>query len=377
MKLLHLILLCLLGTIVQGQTIWAEDFTYTDGTTTGADNNLPAGPDWTATCPTCLTNDWLEVRSNQMQGRDTNGEAIWTSESIDISTCTNGITYRVDLSETGTMEGCTCGCTCVDWIRVEHRIDGGAWFQNSHPNGGPCTQNCAGSEYVTLGDFTAFTFESACLLGTTLELRIAVQCWAGTEFLNFDNIEVLCSPACNLLSNDLVDFTGKKDLNQVVLDWTTVTTTEVISYTVEHSIDGLSFNAREVFQANQTTEDFMTYQWVDEMPQNGINYYRLKMLFPNNQAAYSQIIAIEYANPTTEITLFPNPAQKSIHLRLNQPAQVSEIEVLNALGQPILRRKYHQEQKRSWDTTNWSSGVYSFGLKVNQVWVRKKIIIQH
>ena len=55
MNYIFVVLFCGLSAIVNSQiTIWSENFTYANGTVTGANNNTdnPAA-DWTTACPTC------------------------------------------------------------------------------------------------------------------------------------------------------------------------------------------------------------------------------------------------------------------------------------------------------------------------------------
>jgi hypothetical protein len=179
----------------QAQVIWSEDFTYADGTTTGANNNTanPAA-DWTVTCATCLTNDWFEIRNNMMEARDTNGPAILTTEVIDISGYPNGVEFLVDIEESGTMETCNgvaCGCICLDWVKVEYSVNGGAFIELTHPNGGSCPgATCSNGDYVAMGDFAAFTITQCPIIGNTLQIRLSCQNWAGSEYHRFDNLIV-------------------------------------------------------------------------------------------------------------------------------------------------------------------------------------------
>ena len=185
---------CLLAHSLLSQAIWTESFTYADGTTTGGNLNTdnPAA-DWTSTCAVCTTaTDWFKVVSGKMDGRDTNGPAILTTEIIDISAYPGGVQFSVDLSGTGPLESCNagCGCNCIDWIRIEYSINGGSFADASAASGGACGNSCAGNTYVTIGTFTAFTFTQCPITGNTLQLRISVQNWATDEHLSLDNISV-------------------------------------------------------------------------------------------------------------------------------------------------------------------------------------------
>ena len=181
--------------VLQGQTIWSEDFTYANGTVTGANNNTanPAA-DWTSSCATCLTSDWFEVQNNMMEGRDTNGPAELTTEVIDISSYPNGVEFSVDLSQSGSMEGCSgvsCGFNCLDWIKIEYSVDGGAFVEATHANGGSCPgATSAPGNFVTMGDFVAFTFTQCPILGNSLQIRLSCQNWAASEYHRFDNLVV-------------------------------------------------------------------------------------------------------------------------------------------------------------------------------------------
>lgn len=192
--------------VLQAQTIWAEPFNYPDGTTAGANNNTanPA-PDWIASpCPTCVSGDWFEVRSNKMEGHDTNGPAAMTTEMIDISAWASGVEISVDLSKQGALEGCPSGsgsgCNSTDYIRIEYDLDG-AGFQNwTSPQGGACNAACTGAAYVTLGEFNDFTFTVCPVVGDSIRLRISVQNWANDEYLRIDDIRIAvqtCSPFLN------------------------------------------------------------------------------------------------------------------------------------------------------------------------------------
>ena len=190
-----LVLAAQFGMAAKAQVIWQENFSYPNGTTTGANNNT-ANPavDWTSQCPSCSSGDWFEVRSNQMEALDVNGPATLETEWIDIAGFAQGVEVLVDLEEDGDMEGCpggvSSGCNSVDWIRIEYSLDGAPYADWTSPNGGACSGACAGATYVAIGNFAPFTFRECPLVGDSLRLRISVQCWATTEFLWIDNIIV-------------------------------------------------------------------------------------------------------------------------------------------------------------------------------------------
>ena len=149
-------------------TIWSEDFPYSDGTTQGS--GTP--PRWTVDVSNCNfgSGDHFDVRTNRIEGRDTDGEAIWYSESIDISAYSD-VKISIELSESGGMEG-------NDYLRVYYSLDGGpeTFFETNGDNS---------------DDFTSLIASQTGLNGSTVAIVIRVNNNANGERHRFDNILVL------------------------------------------------------------------------------------------------------------------------------------------------------------------------------------------
>ncbi len=169
------------------QVIFQETFDEANGSTTGIDSGVP----WTTACPTCLAGDYLEVQGGVLEANDTNGEAEWTTDTpIDISNC-DYIEISFDVTSVGTMEACGTGCNSADWVSFQYDIDGSGWTDPG--NSYFCSGGCAGLNVIA-DDETAVTYSTGCMTvtGNDLLLRIAMQCWAGSEYWQIDNITVTC-----------------------------------------------------------------------------------------------------------------------------------------------------------------------------------------
>ena len=189
-KRVPLLLLLFLSFSSMGQVIFSEPFDEADGSTTGTENS-GAGTTWTASCPTCVSNDWFEVQGGLLEGRDTGGPASLTSGIINTSSC-DQVDISFDISQTGDMEDCNTGCNSADWVQLEYRIDGGAWQVPG--NSTFCSGPCANVDVIQSGDVVGVNnYSTGCVTsGNTLEIRITVQCWASSEYWEIDNIEVNC-----------------------------------------------------------------------------------------------------------------------------------------------------------------------------------------
>lgn len=90
-------------------------------------------------------------------------------------------------------------------------------------------------------------------------------------------------PALNIISFDAT-ITG----NKVLLSWTVGKNEEADQFEVERSIDGKNFKmAALVFGTDKADTD--TYQFF-ERTKNSKNSYRLKIIYKNGTAGYSQVI---------------------------------------------------------------------------------------
>jgi len=177
-KLLYLSLLSLcLARVVDAEVIWSEDFNagFLDGKgAIGPGNQVDVSgiTAWTVSVVNAGmldSFDWFRVVSQQMDARDTGGESIWLTQTIDISAYTNvGIT--IDASEPGTME-------ISDYIRFYYRLNGGAetlFSQNGNLS----------------DDFTSAQAAQSGLYGSNLHVIVKVNNSADDERHRFDTVLV-------------------------------------------------------------------------------------------------------------------------------------------------------------------------------------------
>ena len=153
-------------------TIWLEDFTgLANGTT--SDNGLTA---WTAT--TTGTGTYSVQNGEFKTSFSGQTEGVWTSQAIDISNKTN-VTFSVDLrSETASSGD---AFETADYVRVYYVLNGGTPVL--------AYEDLAGIGTSTTGT-SSFTFNSATLNGSTLQIIIKTNDSDPTERYFFDNIKV-------------------------------------------------------------------------------------------------------------------------------------------------------------------------------------------
>lgn len=152
-------------------TLWNEPFNGYNNSTTGNDNNLPAGADWTIQCPGCMS--WQEFRatSGRFRVRDNDVYGIWTSELISLSGYENvSVSVYVDASD--------LSLDPSDCIRIYYRLNGGAKTQ--FPLRGISCD----------GNYGAFTSSVSGLNGNDLRIIIEAITDQSSEDISFDNVVV-------------------------------------------------------------------------------------------------------------------------------------------------------------------------------------------
>jgi len=154
------------GNNIFSQTIWIEDFNdLADGTVTDV------GPTaWNRDVSDCTIDagDFFEVQSQQFHAQDIDGEGIWSSEVIDISSYSK-VSVDIDISETGNHLG-------WNTIDLYYKIDGGSEILFHSES----------------GNYPATTATALNLSGSTIQIVIRIshyQAQAG-RYYNFDNVTI-------------------------------------------------------------------------------------------------------------------------------------------------------------------------------------------
>jgi len=121
-------------------------------------------------------------------------------------------------------------------------------------------------------------------------------------------------------------FTGTQYNNKNMLNWKANCTAATVSFEIERSGDGIHFAPVATVNADQLrcSQPFAT---TDEQPLSGINYYRIKVIDPNDKYYFSNTISLVLKSKGFEIlNISPNPVvNDNAVLRINtgQKVQVS------------------------------------------------------
>lgn len=380
------VIACLLFLIVEtkAQVIFSEPFNEATGSTTGNDNT--GGVAWNATCGSCIpTADYLEVKAGVLECDDTNGPAIWTTNNINTSSCTNGYIISVDISTAGAtnaFEECTagCGCNCVDWISLEYNANGAGFIPLSSAQGGICTQGCSGGTYIVLGALTsgsAFTFSTCLPAANTLQLRISMQTWAQGEIFRIDNVTVSCNAGACILPIELISFDAKNNNSEVELNWITATEKNNNFFSIERSEDAVGFEEILSVKGAGNSNQYKSYTAFDKEPlKSTVSYYRLKQTDFDGKFSYSHIVALNSTNQKEyDFKITPNPSETGVFALTGNIGsdEVTEIEVFDITGRRVSEIQT-AESVTVLDLSSFGKGLYFVKIKSNDRIFNYKII---
>lgn len=135
---------------------------------------------------------------------------------------------------------------------------------------------------------------------------------------------------------ELVDFqVSVKDNDKVIITWLTASEKNSDYFAIERSDDAKDWNIIGSIEAAGETTATNTYDFIDESPANGVNYYRLKQVDFDGEVFFSMIKNVNLrVLPNTIFSVYPNPATTQIRVNgvFDSPQNVR---VYSAIGQDV------------------------------------------
>lgn len=102
--------------------------------------------------------------------------------------------------------------------------------------------------------------------------------------------------------------------NSAVLNWATTTEVNNDYFEVQKSVDGVTFLViGKVFSKGNSSVQ-VDYDFTDNLPLNGLNYYRLKQIDKDGKSTISNVVKIDFPLKNTAFNVFPNPALNIVTL---------------------------------------------------------------
>lgn len=155
---------------------------------------------------------------------------------------------------------------------------------------------------------------------------------AGLEILPLSG----CGQDGTVFPVEWLGFEAVRDGNRIALNWQTANEVNNQFFTIERATDGLHFSTLSQVATKGNGNQVQSYQFHDESPVHGMNYYRIKQTDVDGNFSYSQTVEVAFLN--TSVTVFPNPLRSHQELVVAFDLQNRDqirLELTNALGQTL------------------------------------------
>ncbi len=123
-----------------------------------------------------------------------------------------------------------------------------------------------------------------------------------------------------VLPVEFMDFEAFPKARQVDLKWTTASENNSAYFNVERSQDGGHYELLGTVAAMGHSQSVTEYDFVDDAPMKGVNYYRLDQVDADGQREYSKVVTAVYRWGNLPLTVYPNPAGESLWANFDLPA---------------------------------------------------------
>ncbi|WP_207497072.1 endonuclease [Aridibaculum aurantiacum] len=121
-------------------------------------------------------------------------------------------------------------------------------------------------------------------------------------------------PGLTALPVDLVQFGGKLQAENVLLEWLSENESDLARYEIEKSINGITYQKIDEVVATNSRQ----YSYTDKSITNRGQriYYRLKMVDKDGSYKYSQVFSV-HVPLNSKLIVYPNPVSSYMQLQLN------------------------------------------------------------
>ncbi len=117
---------------------------------------------------------------------------------------------------------------------------------------------------------------------------------------------------------NMLSFTGKNNITENIINWTTTFEQNSDYFEVEHSNNGIEYTSVgkvNTKRENDNSASNINYECIDSKPYTGHNYYRLKQVdLDGRMNIESQVIDVFRENDKSTIHAYPIPTNRILHV---------------------------------------------------------------
>ena len=162
-----------------------------------------------------------------------------------------------------------------------------------------------------------------------------------------DNKKEYVAKYAQTLPVTLASITAAQENKDVAINWKTANEINTSHFNVERSTDGSSFT--EIGAVKAVGSGGNSYEFMDNKPANGINYYRLQSVDKDGSFAYSKVVSVNVGRKQS-FSIVPNPARDFATISFGKTVECASVAVYDMTGESsyytICKRKYNYLQAK-------------------------------
>ncbi|HOY04004.1 MAG TPA: T9SS type A sorting domain-containing protein [Saprospiraceae bacterium] len=162
------------------------------------------------------------------------------------------------------------------------------------------------------------------------------------------------------------------------LQWQTASERDNAGFGIERSDEGKTWTKIGFVAGNGTTTEKQTYQYADDKPLPGNNYYRLAQQDFDGKVSFSDVRNVVLAGAGNDgFSVFPNPViQGELTIQLSEePDTDASIRIYSADGRQVLQQPV-TSAVHTFHTSEWNPGIYFIEVKNGAKAWREQVVVK-
>ncbi|HET6256477.1 MAG TPA: T9SS type A sorting domain-containing protein [Puia sp.] len=155
-------------------------------------------------------------------------------------------------------------------------------------------------------------------------------------------------------------FMAKPQQHSVGLQWTTASEQNSDYFTIQRSSDGANWTGIGQVTAAGNSNQTLQYQFIDDNPASGANFYRLRETGDNGALTYSPIRNVDFDGSPIAITWYPNPVHDQLTITSTSTIQSA---ALTTIDGRILQLFGGLASGQTIDMSRYPFGIYFLAIR--------------
>jgi hypothetical protein len=201
--------------------------------------------------------------------------------------------------------------------------------------------------------------------------EIEFQLQGNFNYIGIDNFT--WAPALTLPLTLLSYSASIQPGGSVKLSWQTAYENNTKQFIIEKSNDGQTFKQTGIVAASGNSNVTANYEFFDQAPFEGVNYYRLDEVDIDGFVKQLGIRAVTFNNRFTSAVLYPNPViDQSFTLSTSLPANAENSYILTDISGRIIQRGRITSPQQQVNVSQLAAGNYTIKLSDGEVikWIK-------